>query len=100
MLGHRELQGRRDEAVVQAGVRERQARLLGGGQAVEEGGLHAREVETRALGLATARPGHEGAVARAHQLLELGLGVPQRARGGVGGLGPELVRLVLGDARA
>ena len=46
-----------------------------------------------------ARPRHEGAIAGAHQLLELGLGVAQRARRRVRRLGAELVRLVLRDAR-
>ena len=78
---------------------ERQRGVLRRRQAVQEGCLHAREVEPRALGLAPARPRHEGPVARAHELLELGLGVAQRARGAVCGLGAELERLILGDAR-
>jgi hypothetical protein len=61
--------------------------------------VHPVEVELRALGLAAARPGDDRAVARAHQLLELGLGLAQRAGGGVGALRAELVRLVGGDAR-
>ena len=89
----------REEALAQAGVGEQHARLGGRRLAVEEAGLHAREVELRALGLAAARPGDDRAVARAHELLELRLGLAQRARGGVGALGAELVRLVLGDAR-
>ena len=71
----------------------------GRGLAVEEGGLHAGQVELGALGLAAAGPGDDRAVARADQLLQLGLGLAQRARGGVGALGAELVRLVAGDAR-
>ena len=78
---------------------ERQRRVLGRRLPVEEGGLHPGHVELGALGLAAARPGHEGAVAGADQLLELRLGVAQRARGRVGRLGAELVRLVLRDAR-
>ena len=73
--------------------------VLGRRPAVEEGGLHAGHVELSALGLAAARPGDEGAVAGADQLLELRLGVAQRARRRVGRLRAELVRLVLGDAR-
>ncbi len=78
---------------------ERQPRLARRGLAVEERGLDPVEVVGRALGLAAAAPGHDRAVARAHQLLQLGLGVAQRAGGGVGGLGAERVRLVARDAR-
>ncbi len=78
---------------------ERERRVLGRRLPVEEARLHARHVELRALGLAAPRPRHERAVAGADQLLELRLGVAEGARGGVGGLGAELVRLVLGDAR-
>ena len=96
---HRELQPGRDEAVAQARVGERERGVLGSGLAVEEGGLHAGHVQLRALRLAAACPRHERAVAAAHELLELRLGVLQRAGGGVGGLRAELVRLVLRDAR-
>ena len=96
---HGELQLRGDEAVAQARVGEGERGVLGRGQPVEEGGLHAREVEPRPLRLAAACPGDEGAVTRAHQLLELGLGVSQRARRAVGRLCAELEGLVLGDAR-
>ena len=78
---------------------EHQRGVLRGRPAVEEGGLHAGHVQLGALRLATARPRHEGPVARADQLLQLGLGVAQRARGGVRRLRAELVRLVLRDAR-
>src|SRR5919198_863513 len=47
----------------------------------------------------SARPRDERPVAGAHELLELGLGVAERARGRVGRLGAELVRLVVRDAR-
>ena len=73
--------------------------VLGSRLAVEEGRLHAGHVQLRALRLAAARPRHEGAVARANELLELRLGVLQRASGRVGRLGAELVGLVLRDAR-
>ena len=96
---HRKLELGRDEAVAQAGVGEGERGVLGSRLAVEEGRLHAGHVQLRALGLAAARPGHEGAVAAAHQLLELRLGVLERAGGGVRGLRAELVRLVLRDAR-
>ena len=100
MLGQdRELQLRGEEALAQHGVRERDARLGGGRPAVEEVCVDPREVVARALGLAAPRPGHDRPVARAHQLLELGLRLAQRAGGRVGALGAELVRLVLGDAR-
>ena len=90
---------RRQEALAQPGVGEQHRRLGGGGLAVEEGGLHAGEVELGALRLAAAGPGDDRAIAGAHQLLQLRLGLAQRARGGVGALGAELVRLVAGDAR-
>ena len=57
-------------------------------------GLQPREVVRRALALAALRPRDDGAVARAHELLELGLGLLQRARGEVRRLGAELQRLV------
>ena len=62
-------------------------------------GLHAPEVVGRPLALAAAGERHDRAVAGAHELLELGLGLGQRARGGIGGLGPQLQRLFAGDRR-
>ena len=94
---HRQLQLGRDEAVAQARVGEAEPGLLGRRPAVEEGGLEAVEVELGALRLPAPGPRHHRSVARTHQLLELGLRVAKRARRGVGGLGAELVRLVLGD---
>ena len=53
-----------------------------------------REVVGGALAVAPARPGDDGLVVGADELLELGLGLLERARGEVGGLGAELDRLV------
>ena len=47
---------------------------MGGRPAVEEDGLDPVEVVRRALGLALPGPGDHRAVARAHELLQLGLG--------------------------
>jgi hypothetical protein len=80
-------------------VRERDPRRAVRRPAVEKVRPDPREVVGGALGLAAARPRDDGAVAGADELLELGLGVLQRARRGVGGLGAERVRLVAGDAR-
>ena len=77
-----------DEAVAQAGLRE--ASSAGVALAVQPRPRSAREVVGGALALAAARPRDDGAVARAHELLELGLGLLERARGEVGGLGAEL----------
>jgi hypothetical protein len=98
VLGHdRDLHRGRQEPLAQAGGGEGQSGLVGGRLAVEERCAHAREVVGRALGLAAAGPGDDRAVARVHELLELGLGLAQRAGGRVGALGAELVRLVAGD---
>ena len=100
MLGEDgQLQARRDEAVPQARVGEGERGVLGSGFAVQEHGLHAGHVQLGTLGLAPACPCHERAVAAAYELLELRLGVLQRAGGRVRRLGAELVRLVLRDAR-
>ena len=100
VLGHdRDLHRRRQEPLAEAGRREGQPRLVRGGLAVEERGAHARQVVGGALGLAAPGPGNDGPVSRADQLLQLGLGLPKRARGGVGALRAELMRLVAGDAR-
>jgi hypothetical protein len=90
--GQLELGG--EEALAQARVREQHRRVGGRGLAVQEGRVHPVEVELGALGLAAASPGDDRAVAGAHQLLELRLGLAQRARRGVGALRAELVRLV------
>ena len=58
-----------------------------------------REVVPGAVALAAPRPGDHGAVARAQQLLELGLGLLQRARRRLRGLGVELDGLVGGQRR-
>ena len=86
----RDLGRRPDEALAQAGGREQHARLRGRAPAVEELGVHAREVVERALGLAAPRPRHDRAVARAHELLELGLGLSQRTRRSVSRLRAQL----------
>ncbi len=100
VLGHdRQLQRRRQKALSQPGVGEQDRGLGGGGLAVEEGGLHAGQVQLGALRLAAAGPGDDRAIAGADQLLQLRLGLAQRARGGVGALSAELVWLVAGDAR-
>ena len=59
----------------------------------------ALQVVGGALALAVLRPGDERRVAGARELLELGLGLLQRAGGELGGLGAELDRLRAGDAR-
>ena len=87
-----ELEGGRDEPVAQVGLGEDQA----GGAAVQVG-PQAREVVGGALGRASLRPGDDGRVAGAGELLELGLGLLERAGGEVGGLGADLGRLVGGD---
>ena len=66
-------------------------------RAAVEVGPQAREVVGGALGRASLRPGDDGRVAGAGELLELGLGLPERAGGEVGGLGADLGRLVGGD---
>ena len=97
---HRELQLRRDEAVAQPGVGEAQRRGVGAVAAPSSQlRLQAPEVVGGALALAAAGQATTVAVARAHELLELGLGLLERARGDVGGLRAELDRLVVVDAR-
>ena len=61
--------------------------------------LQAAQVVRGALALAAPGERHDRPVARPRQLLELGLGLLDPARGDVGGLGAELERLVLVDAR-
>jgi hypothetical protein len=61
--------------------------------------LHAAEVVGGALAGAGLRPGDDRPVARARELLELGLGLAQRAGGELGGLGAELERLGARDRR-
>ena len=94
MLGEGgELEAGRDEAVAQAGLGEDQP----AGGAVQRR-LDAVEVVRGALGGAELRPGDDGRVVAAHELLELGLGLAQVARREVGGLGADLDRLVAADA--
>jgi hypothetical protein len=85
---HGELEARGDEAVAQAGLDEPQ-RAVGVPR-----GLDPREVVAGALALGLRRPGDDRAVARPRELLELGLGLLEVARGGVGGLRAELELLV------
>ena len=59
--------------------------------------LDAREVVRGALAAAAVRPGDERRVVGADELLQLGLGLAQPARGELGGLGAELERLGAGD---
>ena len=66
-------------------------------RAAVEVGPQAREVVGGALGRASLRPGDDGRVPGAGELLQLGLGLPERAGGEVGGLGADLGRLVGGD---
>ena len=66
---------------------------------VDEARPQPREVVGGALGLAAAVPRDDRHVAGAHELLELGLGLGDRARRGVRGLRAELVRLVRGHRR-
>jgi hypothetical protein len=88
----REPEAGRDEAVAQVGLGEDQA----AGAAVEVG-LEAPEVVGGPLGCATLRPGDDGRIAGARELLELGFGLLQAAGGEVGGLGADLGRLVGAD---
>src|SRR4051794_24826788 len=92
----REAQAGGDEAVPQVRLGEAQLRL-GGAVAVDPARAQAREVVGGALAVAPSRPRDDRLVVRAHELLELGLGVLEAARGEVGGLGAELDRLVLRD---
>src|SRR4051794_18758482 len=93
VLGDRgELQRRRDEAVPEIGLGEHEAAV-----AVPPG-PEALEVVGGALALAALRPRDERRVARARELLELRLGLVERACGELGGLGAELDRLRAGDA--
>ena len=94
VLGDRgELQRRGDEAVAQVGLAEDEV----AGVAVVP--LHPQPLQVvgGALALAVLGPGDDGGVAGAGELLELGLGLGQRARGELGGLGAELDRLRAGD---
>jgi hypothetical protein len=71
---HGEPQAGGDEAVAQSGPGE--AELVGRrALAVQPRGPQAREVVRRALAVAAARPRDDGAVVRADELLELGLGL-------------------------
>ena len=103
MLGeHRQAEPGGDEAVAQRGRGEAQLLRLGGAGALDRvlvlpAGPQAREVVRRPLALAAAGPGHDRPVARAEELLELGLGLLERPGREVGGLGAELERLVAGD---
>ena len=104
MLGEdRELQLRGDEALAQRRGDEAQRGLEYLARNVDvlaqPRGLHAAEVVGRPLALAATRERHDRAVAGAHELLELGLGLGQRARGGIGGLRPQLQWLLAGDRR-
>ena len=90
---HRELEAGRDEALAQAGQREAELAFVHR-RAIEPRRRAAGQVVGGALALAAARPRDHGAVARAHELVQLGLGLAQRARGRVRRLGVEAHRLV------
>ncbi len=94
---HRELQRRRHEALAQRGGGEAQRGLQRRARdvdvAVEPVGLQATEVVGGALAFAAPGESHDRAVAGAHELLQLGLGLGERARGGVGGRGAQLYLL-------
>ena len=106
---HGELQLRRHEALAQRRGGEAQRGLEHLARDVhllpQPARFETAEVVGGALALAAAGEGDDGPVARAHEALELGLGLGERARGGVGGLRAQLDRLVGGvrgepDARA
>ena len=90
---HGDLQLGSNEALAHAGLLEPKALadllVLG-----DEARPQPRQVVCGALGLAAPVPGHDRGVAGAHKLLQLRLGLRDGARGGVGGLRAELVRLV------
>src|SRR4051794_11452204 len=92
----REAQAGSDEAVSQVGLREVELRTRRA-VAVDPVRAQAREVVGGALAVALARPRDHRLVVGAHELLELGLGLLERAGGEVGGLRAELDRLVLRD---
>ena len=92
-----QLQRGRQEPLAQRRGGEVQARVVRRLVSVQERGLDPVQVVGGALGLAVAGPRDDGPVPRPDQLLQLGLGRLERARGGVGGLGAEGVRLVAGD---
>jgi hypothetical protein len=77
---HRQPQLRRDEAVAQRRLGEEDGGI-GRDDVFEEPRLDPVQVVSRALGLALALEGDDGAVARTQLLLQLRLGLPDRARG-------------------
>src|SRR3954454_8815388 len=92
----RQAQAGGDEPVPEVRLREVELRPSGA-VAVDPVRAQAREVVGGALAVSLARPGDDGLVVGAHELLELGLGLLEGSRGEVGGLGAELDRLVLRD---
>ena len=100
---HRELQGRRDEALAQRPRRKPQRGLehlvADVHPLAQPRGFQAPKVVGRALALAAPGKRHHRPVAGAHELLELRLGLPQRARRGVRRLGAQLDLLVAGQRR-
>ncbi len=95
---------RRDEPGLEPRLRERdparrRVRPAAVGASVEPADVEAAEVVREPLALPPARERHHHAVARAGQLLELGLGLLDPASLDVGGLRAERERLVLVDAR-
>ena len=92
----REAQAGGDEPVAEAGLGEAELRLRGAG-AVDPRRAQAREVVGGALAVAPAGPRDDRLVVGADELLELRLGLLERPRREVGGLGAELDRLVAGD---
>src|SRR3954451_7002490 len=92
----RQAQAGGDDPVPEVRLREVELRPSGA-VAVDPVRAQAREVVGGALAVALARPGHDGLVVGAHELLELGLGLLEGSRSEVGGLGAELDRLILRD---
>ena len=91
-----EAQAGGDEAVSQVGLGEVELGLRRA-VAVDPARPQAREVVGGALAVAPSRPRDDRLVVGADELLELRLGLLQRARGEVGGLRAELDGLVLRD---
>ncbi len=100
---HRQLQRRRDEALAQRRRSEAQRWLLRRQPRIDAlpqpARFHAGEVVGRALTLAAAGERDDRAIARAHELLELRLGLGQRARHRVRCLRAQLDRLIGRDRR-
>ena len=95
----REVELGRDEALGEPGLDEGEGARGLAILVAEPVDLHPPEVVGEALPDPALGEGDDGPVTGAGQLLELGLGLLEAARGDVGGLGAELERLILVDAR-